>query len=124
MARANRQGIKMTVQCLQLRLLGGFEARSGSGAAIDIVAKKTRALFSYLALSAGQAHPREKLATLLWSDRGDKQAYSSLRQALVELGRAFDAIQVSPLIKRQDTITIDPAAVEVDAVTFERLAAS
>ena len=114
----------MAAQCIQLRLLGGFEARSGSGAAIDIVAKKTRALFAYLALSAGQAHPREKLATLLWSDRGDKQAYSSLRQALVELGHAFQAVQVSPLIKHQDTIAIDPAAVEVDAMKFERLAGS
>jgi TolB-like protein len=113
----------MAAQCLQLRLLGGFEARSGSGATVDIGAKKTRALFAYLALSAGRAHPREKLATLLWSHRGDKQAYSSLRQALVELGRAFDTIQVSPLIKRQDTIAIDPAAVEVDATMFERLAA-
>jgi TolB-like protein/Flp pilus assembly protein TadD len=47
-----------------------------------------------------------------------------LRQALVELGRAFDAIQLSALIKRQDTIAIDPAAVEVDVLRFEQLAAS
>ena len=113
----------MAAPRVQLRLLGGFNAQFG-GVAIDIAARKTRALLAYLALSAGQAHSREKLAALLWSDRGDKQAHSSLRQALVELGRAFDAIQLSPLIKRQDTIAIDPAAVEVDALAFERLAAS
>src|SRR5688500_4719531 len=114
----------MAAPRVQLKLLGGFNAQFGGGVAIDIAARKTRALLAYLALSAGQAHSREKLAALLWSDRGDKQAHSSLRQALVELGRAFEAIQLSPLIKRQDTIAIDPAAVEVDALAFERLAAS
>lgn len=109
---------------LQLKLLGGFDARLPSGAALQITTRKTRALLAYLVLPAGRAQTREKLASIFWSDRGDKQAQASLRQSLVELSRAFDAIQPSPLIKHQDAIAIDPGAVEVDALTFERLAAS
>jgi TolB-like protein len=109
---------------LQLKLLGGFEARQASGGVIDIAARKTRALLAYLALPAGRAHSRDKLVGLLWSDRGDKQARDSLRQALSELGRALGAIDPPPLIKDHDTIALDAGAVEVDAVAFERLAAS
>ena len=72
---------------LQLRLLGGFEARIASGAPLDIANKKTRALLAFLALPAGRSHSRDKLVGLLWSDRGDEQARNSLRQALAELGR-------------------------------------
>ena len=73
---------------LQLTLLGGFYARVAGGPAIDIATRKTRALLAYLALPLGRQHTREALASLLWSDRGEKQAQASLRQALVELNRA------------------------------------
>ena len=44
------------------------------------------------ALPAGRQHTRDKLADLLWSDREDKQARASLRQALGELRRGFEAV--------------------------------
>ncbi len=47
-----------------LTLLGGFQARLGSGPPLALPAK-TQALFAYLAMPLGAAHPREKLATLL-----------------------------------------------------------
>ena len=109
---------------LHLKLLGGFEARIGPGEPLDIAARKTRALLAYLALPAGRAHPRDKLTGLLWSDRGDEQARNSLRQALTELGRILAGIEPSPLVKRHDSLSLDPQAVEVDAMHFERLAAS
>jgi DNA-binding SARP family transcriptional activator len=109
---------------LQVKLLGGFESRIASGPVLDIAARKTRALLAYLALPTGRAHSRDKLVGLLWSNRGDEQARNSLRQALTELGRALGAVEPSPLVKRQDTLALDPAAVEVDALLFETLAAS
>jgi TolB-like protein/DNA-binding SARP family transcriptional activator/Flp pilus assembly protein TadD len=109
---------------LRLNFLGGFEARIGSGVLLDIANKKTRALLAYLALPAGRAHSRDKLAGLLWSDRGDEQARNSLRQALTELGRVLAAVRPLPLVKARDSLALDPEAVEVDAVLFERLAAS
>jgi hypothetical protein len=48
-----------------LRLLGGFRAHFGPGPALVLPTRKAQALLAYLALPAGRAHPRDKLATLL-----------------------------------------------------------
>ncbi len=109
---------------LQLTLLGGFQARLEPGKLLDISAKKTRGLLAYLALPPGREHSRDKLMGLLWSDRGDKQARSSLRQALTELSQEFGSDGASLLVKGRDTLALDPNATEVDAVLFEQLASS
>ena len=54
---------------LQLVLLGRFHA-SAAGQEIDVPGRKERALLAVLALPAGEARSRDKLAGLLWSDRG------------------------------------------------------
>jgi len=46
--------------------------------------RKARALIAYLCL-ARQSGTRERLAALLWGDRGDDQARASLRQTLYEV---------------------------------------
>jgi TolB-like protein/Tfp pilus assembly protein PilF len=109
---------------LRLKVLGGFEARIGPGEPLDIATRKTRALLAYLALPPGRVHARDKLTGLLWSDRGDEQARNSLRQALTELGRILAGIEPSPLVKGRDNLSLDREGVEVDAMLFERLAAS
>ncbi len=70
---------------LKLKILGRFEAGFKGGPAIDLPTKKTQLLLAYLALKAGEAQPRDKLASLLWSDRGDEQAAT----ACATLSRAF-----------------------------------
>lgn len=105
---------------LQLVLLGGFQARSPTGAAIAIPVKKAKALLAYLALHPGQSHPRDKLAALLWEDSGDAQARHSLRQALVCLRKAFPR-SLHVIMADDDALTIPSQAVEVDALDFERL---
>lgn len=109
---------------LQITLLNGFHVAAASGKSIEIAAKKTRALLAYLALPAGRQHTRDELADLLWSDREDKQARASLRQALGDLRRDFDAVAISPLIFDHDKVAVDAAMVEVDVATLERCAAS
>jgi len=42
-------------------------------------------LLAYLALELGRPVSRERIAQLLWSDRGHAQARDSLRQSLVAL---------------------------------------
>jgi TolB-like protein len=102
---------------LKLTLFGGFEARLGSGAVVDLPGQKERALLAYLAMTPGDAHPRERLAGLLWSERGDRQARDSLKQALMHLRRCLDAT----LRADRETIALDRNAISVDALTFERL---
>ena len=106
---------------LRLALLGGFAARDGAGRDIAIGGRKAQALLAYLALSPGKPQPREKLASLLWSDRSEAQARASLRQALSELRRAVPQSE-SPFLKAErDSVWLDPGAVEADAVALERL---
>ena len=70
---------------LDVRLLGGFEVRLGSGQKVTLSTRKAEALLAYLAFAPGKARSRDQLAGLLWSDRADTQAKSSLRQALTAL---------------------------------------
>ncbi len=107
---------------LHLRILGDFEARNGTGRIIDIQARKSRALLGVLALSPSGSAPRERLANLLWSDSGDAQARSSLRQALVSLRKDFNGLAPSPVIVTDDRVALDLAWVEIDVVAFQRCA--
>lgn len=68
--------------------------------------------------------PREYLAGLLWSDRGEIQARSSLRQALVALRRDLSALGDGFLLVKETNIALKPGLVEIDAVEFQRLAQS
>jgi hypothetical protein len=63
---STRQTAAMTR--LMLTLLGGFEAQWGVGPPLTVPTRKAQALLAYLALTAGQTHPRDKLASLLWAD--------------------------------------------------------
>ena len=80
----------MTSQApLEIKLLGGFEARLRAGAALVLPTQKTQALLAYLALPLGQSHPREKLATLLWRDMQHAQAGGNLRNALSRINKTW-----------------------------------
>lgn len=108
---------------LTLTLLGGFQARAASGQAVVLPTKKAQALLAYLALHPGQAHPRDKLAALLWGDRSDEQARNSLRQTLFTLRKALSTADTSALLIEGENLALNPSAVAVDVATFERLAA-
>jgi DNA-binding SARP family transcriptional activator/TolB-like protein/Flp pilus assembly protein TadD len=73
----------------QLRLLGGFGLcdPTPSHDAIVISSKKARALLAYVAMQEPMRVHRERLATLLWPDRIDRQARQNLRQCLASLRR-------------------------------------
>src|SRR5262245_11136509 len=91
---------------LQLCLLGGFQARSADGKTLPLPAGKVQALLAYLALRLGDAHPRDKLAALLWGETSDERARHSLRQALVALRRA---LRPECLLEEGDTVALNPA---------------
>jgi TolB-like protein/DNA-binding SARP family transcriptional activator/Tfp pilus assembly protein PilF len=113
-----------SMELLQLKLLGGFTACSSSGAAVHVRGKKNQALLAYLAVNAGKGLTREKAIGLLWSDRDDNHARSSLRQALFGLRRDLAAILPAPLDFIGETITVNARVVSTDVARFERLAAS
>jgi TolB-like protein/Tfp pilus assembly protein PilF len=106
---------------LHISLLGGFEARLGSGEALLLKGRKTQALVAYLALSPDHPRSREELVGLLWGDRGEQQARSSLRQSLSELRKALGDADNSLLLAGRDTLSLDAAAIDVDVTEFHRL---
>ena len=109
---------------LKLQLLGDFLVMEGTGHALDIAAKKGRALLAALALSPSGSMTRQRLAELMWGDRGDEQARSSLRQALASLRRDFAGLDVQFLLADDETVTLDRNQIEIDARDFQRLVQS
>ena len=114
----------MRMTALVLKLLGEFDARDAAGRPVILSGRKNRALLAALALAPSCSISRERIARLLWSDRGDAQAYSSLRQALLALRKDFAAISPSPLSATHDRVKLEPAVVDIDAVEFQQLATS
>ena len=98
-----------------LQLLGRFQLKAPSGAAIPISAKKSQVLIAILALAEGTAVPRSRLIDILWGDRGEDQARSSLRQAFTALRKVFAAAGEIPLQVDDDQAALDLSAVRVDS---------
>jgi DNA-binding SARP family transcriptional activator/peptidoglycan hydrolase-like protein with peptidoglycan-binding domain len=109
---------------LFLRILGDFQARRSTGEIAEIPIRKGKALLAFLALNPGKAAARSKLAGLLWGDRSDTQANASLRQTLTVLRKALVPVQDQVLHADRESISIDSAAVGLDAVLFQDLIAS
>ena len=108
------------VRLLRLQLFGGFRARLEPGQSVRLPTRKAEALLAYLALPAGQPHPRDKLASLLWGELGDARARASLRQALFRLRRAIGVAGTKCLRLDPNGLALDPASVTVDVAAFER----
>ncbi len=104
---------------LSLKLLGGFLLRADDRPRA-LPARKAQALLAYLAVRAGRAHARETLTGLLWADVGERQARQSLRQTMVRLRRVL-AANPRALLAQGDTVTLTPAALDLDVSAFERL---
>ncbi|HEY9526355.1 MAG TPA: BTAD domain-containing putative transcriptional regulator, partial [Anaerolineales bacterium] len=75
---------------LQIRLLGQFDVRL-DGKRIVISSRAGQSLLAYLAMTAGTAHRREKLAGTLWPDSSEENARKNLRQELWRIRKAIPA---------------------------------
>jgi DNA-binding SARP family transcriptional activator/TolB-like protein/Flp pilus assembly protein TadD len=103
-------------------LLGGLDLLSPAGDELALTTRKDRLLLAYLALNSGIALPRDRLAGLLWGDRGETQARDSLRQSLAAIRQAFRSAGPDPLITSRGSVTFDGTDIQTDATEFARLA--
>ena len=106
---------------LKISVFGGFHVTAPCGQAVQLSGQKDRALLGILALSPGVSHAREKLASMLWSDSGDRQARDSLKQALLRLRRCLGPLADGQLITDRQSVTLDAERVWVDVQDFEAL---
>ena len=102
---------------LRLKVLGRFEARLPSGEVLLLPTRKVEVLLTYLSMTPGQPHSRDRLMNLLWSDRGEDQARNSLRQTLSALKKALEVIDPLPLQVDRTTVSVLAESIEMD--TFE-----
>jgi predicted ATPase len=103
----------------RLSLLGRFELATADGI-IHLPSKKLSGLLAYLACTAHQPQPRERLATLLWGSHYETQARQSLRQALFRLRRTLGQ---DALLNNDDEVWLAPGAIDCDVVRFKALIA-
>jgi adenylate cyclase len=108
---------------VRLRLLGGF-AIDVDGRPAVVEARKNRGLLGIVVLSPGLAVSRERLVSLLWSDRAPEQARASLRQSLTVLRREVDNEATRLLAIDEDDVRVIARDLEVDALQFLALARS
>jgi DNA-binding SARP family transcriptional activator len=81
-------------------------------------------MLAYLALPLGRAHPRDKLAALLWGGIREDSARASLRQTLFVVRKALQGADAQALEQEGDTLRLEPARVEADVAAFELAAAT
>src|SRR5215510_13764289 len=105
---------------LTLTLLGGFRANLDPGAPLAFPTRKAQALLCYLAMPPGEAHPRDKLASLLWGSTVETTARTSLRQTLYALRRSLRRAEGKPLHADGSVVSLDPKAVTLDVLEFEK----
>jgi DNA-binding SARP family transcriptional activator len=74
---------------LALALLGDFRATLDGQPPEGLNSDRLRGLLAYLAIESERDHPRELAAALLWPERPDREALSSLRYALSNLRHAL-----------------------------------
>ena len=103
----------------ELNFLGTFSLTL-DGRAVDFVGQKERALLAFLALNAGSPHSRDRLAGLLWSERGDAQARDSLKHALTRLRQCFAEISPAPIMADRRNVSFDPAGLSIDVLRFRQ----
>ena len=79
-------------------------------------------MLAFLALANGRLPSRDQVTGLLWSDRADEQARSSLRQSLTALRKSLNGSGEQVIVARGDSVGVNPSLVTVDALDFMRLA--
>lgn len=104
--------------CWEARPFDSFRLRTPASTDATPAGRKARALVAYLIASTDDGVSRERLAGLLWSERGEDQARASLRQTLIEI-RPLTAGE-TPLVRADRTkIAIDRSRISTDIALLE-----
>ncbi len=111
-----------------LELLGRTRVRVNSHEITEFPTEKVRGMLSFLALEAGQPHPRESLAGLFWPEQDNGAARNNVRKSLHRLRALLDACEPGfsdqHFIVSRDHIQLDPATLWVDAHEAAQLIAT
>ncbi|MFQ5527370.1 MAG: BTAD domain-containing putative transcriptional regulator [Thermoanaerobaculia bacterium] len=95
---------------LEIRLLGGFEAKLADRPVQRFESQKARALLGYLALHRSQVLPRDHLAGLFWPERPNEAARRNLRQAVYSIQNSLgdDQSRFTVFERERDQLRLHP----------------
>jgi len=110
--------LAMALSPIRLSTFGGVSLQAPDASGLPISSRKALALLVYVSLSLGRAVSRNKLADVLWSDRGPDQARNSLRQTLTVLRRDLGPGHGELLRADRDVVALDPGLLDHDARSF------
>jgi len=107
---------------VRIRLLGGLEVTSPEDRQVRFATRKTSLLFAALVLAGRRGCRRELLSEASWPGRSNEQARNSLRQALVDIRRAFPASSEATVYidGDQETVVLIFGPDEADISIFDR----
>lgn len=103
---------------IRLIVFGGLTISIPGKSNQAVSSKKALALLTYLSLAPGMVASRDKLADLLWPDRGTEQARNSLRQTLAVLRRELGPPFADLVVTQRESIGLASGLVDVDALHF------
>lgn len=99
-------------------MFGPFAVHTADGTEVTPSARKERALLAYCLLSDHDSLERDHLAGLLWGDRAEEQARSSLRQAIYDL-RQFASPEAGLLSADRSHLFVNSANAVTDLQQLE-----
>jgi DNA-binding SARP family transcriptional activator/Tfp pilus assembly protein PilF len=102
----------------RLDLFGGFRL-TANGMPVGVSSRRARGLIAYLCAMRDGSAARERLAGLLWSDRGEEQARASLRQCLLEIKAALNGTGCELIDAGRETIRLKAGALSSDLAGLE-----
>jgi tetratricopeptide (TPR) repeat protein len=114
------QAVERPAVRFAMRCWGDFALVNGDRRDVRPRGRKARALLAYLALHPEKPVSREKLAGLLWGERGEEQARASLRQTLFELKEFANGAGL--LCVEREAVTLAGHALETDLDAIALLA--
>jgi TolB-like protein len=100
-------------------LFGPFALTDQGGTPITVSNRRARAVLSILCLEPGQPVTREQLTRLLWPGRFEAQAKASLRQCLLELGKALEPLEQPLLVVTRERVALTNMHLRTDLSDLE-----
>ncbi|MBC8136545.1 MAG: tetratricopeptide repeat protein [Fibrella sp.] len=107
----------------RVELFGGLRVVQGSQIHTRFRTQKAASLLAYLALNLEQAHSRELLVELFWSDKDTATGRDNLSTALAQLRRQLEPVGVaarSIIQSDWQQVRLNPEAVSTDVADFDR----
>jgi tetratricopeptide (TPR) repeat protein len=111
----------LTRSKIEIKLLGPFQMRSGTGQDCTPRGRKACALVAMLALSPENKRSRVWIQDKLWGSRGKEQGAASLRQSLCEIRRALGG-ERAYIVADNYSVSLVPGsfATDLDGATYSR----